>query len=179
MKVNIGKYPTRLVCNIHTRFIEKKYGVFESNKENIDYYVETLEDGIQSVYNVLNWIWFDRQRQKINIRIDKHDTWGMDDTLAQIVLPMLMQLQATKHGSPLVEEEDLPPGFSALDVHQKWDWVMAEMIWAFEQKVNDEWAYEKFYDGQGSYNLELCKQHEKRMSNGFRLFGKYYQGLWD
>jgi len=22
-------------------------------------------------------------------------------------------------------------------------------------------------------------KHQKRMSNGFRLFGRYYEGLWD
>ena len=32
----------------------------------------------------------------------------MDHTLANIILPMLKQLQATKHGSPMVDIEDVP-----------------------------------------------------------------------
>ena len=26
---------------------------------------------------------------------------------------------------------------------------------------------------------EGIKAHQKRITNGFRLFGKYYEGLWD
>ena len=42
--------------------------------------------------------WLDRlfgwnPKQKISVRIDDHDTWSMDYTLAHIILPMLVQLQ--------------------------------------------------------------------------------------
>jgi len=46
--------------------------------------------------------------QKVNVHIDKWDTWSMDATLAHIIVPMLKQLKATKHGAPLVELEDVP-----------------------------------------------------------------------
>ena len=46
--------------------------------------------------------------QKVSIRIDPWDTWSMDTTLAHIVLPMLKQLKATKHGAPQVDVEDVP-----------------------------------------------------------------------
>ena len=26
---------------------------------------------------------------------------------------------------------------------------------------------------------DALTKHQKRMTNGFRLFGKYYEGLWD
>ena len=58
-----------------------------------DYYLEAIEDMLQSFYNFFNWIWFDRRKQKQVIRIDKHDTWSMDSTLAPIILAMLKQLQ--------------------------------------------------------------------------------------
>ena len=29
------------------------------------------------------------------------------------------------------------------------------------------------------YDFVGMKRHQDRMSNGFRLFGKYYEGLWD
>jgi hypothetical protein len=32
----------------------------------------------------------------------------MDHTLSHIVLPMLKQLKKDKHGSPLVDDEDVP-----------------------------------------------------------------------
>ena len=47
-------------------------------------------------------------RRKIDIQIDPWDTWNMYNTLADIILPMLKQLKETKHGSPVVELEDVP-----------------------------------------------------------------------
>jgi hypothetical protein len=43
----------------------------------------------------------------------------------------------------------------------------------------------KYYQmGHGPKDTYVCdydgiKKVEERMANGFRLFGKYYQGLWD
>ena len=52
------------------------------------------------------------------------------------------------------------------DIHARWDWVMDEMIFAFEKRVEDtDW--------------QATKEECERVQNGFRLFGKYYQGLWD
>ena len=91
------------------------------------------------------------------VKIDRYDTWSMDHTLADIILPMLKQLRDTKHGSPLVDLEDVPEelrmvGYEdassqyTLDLdnpeeygkdsweltHRRWEWVLDEMIFAFE-----------------------------------------------
>ena len=126
--------------------------------------------------------WLDRlfgwnPKQKISVRIDKHDTWSMDHTLAPIIYPMLVQLKETQHGHPngLTEQE--------------WDAILDEMIWAFEQKCRDDWEtdyykYDEAPDEKLGYRLvwedhEGRKAHQERMSNGFMLFGKYYENLWD
>jgi len=129
-------------------------------------------------------------KQKISVRIDPHDTWSMDHTLAPIILPMLKQLKETKHGAPMVDMKDVPKELRAtkkqLDAYgkngdadpkffERWDWIMDEMIWAFEQKCRDDWL-EDFFD---DWDSEGVKAHQERMSNGFRLFGKYYENLWD
>jgi hypothetical protein len=46
--------------------------------------------------------------QKKSIRIDPWDTWSMDHTLADIILPMLKQLRKTQHGAPCTDDEDVP-----------------------------------------------------------------------
>ena len=95
MKVKISNYPNRLICNIHTNHMNKKYeGLSYENHTHEDHVLEVIEEVVQSVYNVVNWLWFDRRTQKVKVRIDKWDTWSMDDTLAHIVLPMLAQLKA-------------------------------------------------------------------------------------
>jgi hypothetical protein len=77
-------------------------------------------------------------------------------------------------------------------IHDKWDWVIGEMIWAFEQKVKDDDETE-FFDHTGCHdvnpwnenyippkvNWDALKAHQERKTNGYRLFGKYYEGLWD
>ena len=213
MKVKISGYPGRLICNIHTNHMHKKYGYFGWN-ENVsheDYVLEAIEDGVQSMYNVLNWLWFDRRTQKVKVRIDKSDTWSMDHTLAHIVLPMLIQLKATKHGAPYVYPEDVPtklrPTKEELLAYTKkaetdpkwfdrWDYVLDEMIWAFEQKSRDDWegdyyeyremGPEESKDPDSPFGLKLVWEdregqaaHQERMTNGFKLFGKYYENLWD
>ena len=192
MKVYMGNYPDRLICRIHTRYMDKKYGYVDWPTEynRIERAIELLEDAVQSVYNVFNWIWFDRRKQKINIRIDKHDTWSMDYTLAPIILPMLVQLKDNKHGAPEVDPEDVPEELrqTSQEYHQykrngetdpkffdRWDWVIGEMIYAFDCKANKDDVFMRFdWDDRESMKVE-----QDRISNGFRLFGKYYESLWD
>jgi len=137
-----------------------------------------------------NWL-YDKfgysPKQKIKVHIDPWDTWSMDHTLAPIILPMLVQLKATKHGAPFVDLNDVPKELHGKkltkkqkengevdDKHfERWDWVLDEMIYAFDCKANKDDVYMRFDDRD-----EQVKEQE-RISNGFRLFGKYYEGLWD
>ena len=146
------------------------------------------------------------------VKIQYSDTWSMDSTLAMIVLPMLKQLKATKHGSPLVADADVPDGLelrstealpkenewdSDSNIHERWEWVINEMIFAFECKNNDSWD-EQFWVRKPKSTLadeienlnkpgrvdEMCDREgrtkmQERISNGFRLFGIYYESLWD
>ena len=208
MKIKIDGYPSRLICNIHSNHMNKKYGYVDwpDNQDYEDHVLEAIDDGIQSVYDVFNWIWFDRRTQKIKVRIDKWDTWSMDHTLAPIILPMLVQLKATQHGAPMVDMEDVPKELRATKAQQnkyakggdvdpkhfeRWDYIMDEMIWAFEQKNRDDWEndyYGPYIESEDKRELfgrfewiddEGRKKHQERMSNGFRLFGKYFESLWD
>ena len=140
--------------------------------------------------------------QQIDVAIDKWDTWSMDTTLASIIHPMLVQLKATKHGSPPVDMGDVPEHLRINDpestaywttgetdekFHDRWDWVLDEMIWAFEQKLTD---WEDQYHGEYVEDAPLgesfpnmdhdgLERHQERMSQAFRMFGKYYENLWD
>ena len=127
-----------------------------------------------------------RKNRAERIEIEPFDTWSMDYTLAMIVLPMLKQLKETKHGSPNVHDEDVPEHLYSTSAppkendwdtddnwHKRWDWVLDEMIYAFDCKANKDEVYMRFEDRK-----EMEKEQE-RISNGFRLFGKYYESLWD
>ena len=46
--------------------------------------------------------------------------------------------------------------------------MLGEMIWAFKQKADD------------NVMVPYMKPEDaKRMKNGLRMFGKYYENLWD
>jgi hypothetical protein len=169
---------------------------------------------ITLLYKFLMWV-EDKKTRKIKVRIDPYDTWSLDHTLGLIALPMLKQLQATKHGSPWVDDEDVPenlrsgaapPKENDYDTddnhHLRWDWVIGEMIFAFETKCGEledwqdqfhtgkrEMRFKKLENGNSEmvrgegdtshFDAEGQKAYQERISNGFRLFGKYYEGLWD
>jgi len=131
----------------------------------------------------------------------------MDHTLAIIIVPMLKQLKETKHGAPNVDCIDVPmklqptqlevvryreEGETDKNFFKRWDYVMDEMIWAFEQIVDDN-NEDQFYDHsevddnadinqrvkQLKVDREGLEAHNKRIENGLKLFGKYYRNLWD
>jgi len=140
------------------------------------------------------------------VKIDRYDTWSMDHTLAYIIHPMLVQLKKDKHGAPHTDDEDVPkelrswkaePKENEWDIDsnhfKRWDWILDEMIWSFAQELEDD-DVSQFYDHSesfeqgGDFNERLknikvdregLKAHQDRKANGFRLFGKYYQALWD
>ena len=166
------------------------------------------------LYKFLLWI-ESKKKRKIQVHIDRWDTWSMDDTLAHIILPMLVQLKATKHGAPYVDLKDVPKELHGKkltkkqkdngevdDKHfERWDWVLDEMIFAFETKVDDGRWEEQFETGESDiqwktleggmsemvrgpddtkeYDWEGRKKYQERIANGFRLFGTYFEHLWD
>jgi hypothetical protein len=129
------------------------------------------------------WIHAKRNRV-VKVKIHKYDTWNLDHTLAIIILPLLKQLLATSHGSPLVENEDVPdelklPNANTLEgeeawerAEERWKWVLNEMIWAFTQIVDET-------EDELDMNPEETKAFYARLDRGTTLFGKYYRKLWD
>ena len=149
------------------------------------------------------------------VKIDYYDTWSMDSTLAQIILPMLKQLNAAKQGAPLVEDEDVPEHLRSTAAPAKanewdtdanhfarWEWIMEELIWTFTQLHPDSDWEAQYHSGEidiawgkpdshglvemlkgpkdtHQFDVDGYQRHQARITNGLRLFGRYYQGLWD
>lgn len=185
MRVKIGKYINRWTTSSFEQWwLEKRSGEpFPVNykETKLDKFVEKSCDLWQTVLNYTINQYLDNKKRDIQIHIDKWDTWGMDHTLSLIIVPMLKQLKATKHGSALTDDEDVPKNLRSavapdpeddycdLNIHERWNWIMEEMIWTFEEQLNDEFITDK----------EKRESRDKRIENGMRLFAKYYRGLWD
>lgn len=203
MRVKIRKYPDLITSHRLARWT-----LFWLHEDHD--WIDRLAD-VYSGMPTLLWLmethndW--RNRRRISVKIDPWDSWNADHTLAVIALPLLVQLQSTKHGSPWIADEDVPEELRLGDVewgnlnpqqdelaHRRWDWVLSEIIWALEQVVAADatdqfydWGPEGFVSGaplQESLNRltvdrEGLLAHEKRVTNGLRLLGTYWQGLWD
>lgn len=185
MKVYIGPYrDCWMRCNIYSNYMDKKYGYdWPGEQTKFEKRLEKLEDIIQLVYNVtINKIYSLRKR-KIKVRIDRYDTWSADSTLSLIILPLLKQLKERKQGSPCVDSKDLPKHLRTTKkqdtdelIHQRWDWIIDEMIWTFETLNSEDQEY--VFEEDGRLNGEKTEENQKRIDNGLRLFGKYFRCLW-
>lgn len=224
MKVYIGPYtnwigPYQIAEKIlFWRDKENDHSVHEFGK----WLAEKADGSDTWLTRLCQWI-HSKKVRKIKVHIDNYDVWNMDHTLSHIILPMLQQLQKTKHGAPFVDLDDVPAELHPTDspdgetghvdnTHfKRWEYVIGEMIYAFEHKVDDSWEdefttgvcdwefeeeTEKTYTHESGkvdklYRLKEGPNHtykcdydaiqlvHERMQNGFRLFGKYYNSLWD
>ena len=142
MKVYINKYKDNWISPY--TILEKIYFWRE-----IDY-DEPVIDKLSSILlpfcEFYHWIANKVNRKIDYVKIDGWDTWSMDTTLSRIILPMLKQLQATKHGAPSVHDDDVPLALKSTmappkvdewdtdDNHfRRWDYVLDEMIFALEE----------------------------------------------
>jgi hypothetical protein len=96
--------------------------------------------------------------RRIDVQIEKFDTWSLDHSLAHIILPALVQLKATKMGIP---SEFADVGGASYDSQEsfefyeethneafdlavkRWEDILDKMIWSFEQLAMDD--YESQY----------------------------------
>jgi hypothetical protein len=150
----------------------------------------TNEEENHKTYLYKFMLWVDiKNKRKIKVKIDNYDLWSMDSTLAYIILPMLKKIKNEKHGTPFVDNQDVPEylhsskeeidelnyeGITDEKFIKRWEWVLDEIIFSFESIVDDSWQ-DTLYEKR---DFETLKNTEKRISNGLILFGKYYRSLW-
>ena len=203
MKVKIKKYPNFYGVYQITEWL--KYFISEESLDKVrDWKV------LEPWNKFANWR-VERLGSKIaKIHIDGYDIWSLDSTLAHIITPSLKLLKHHLHGSPsILDDDDISDELKSEDVFKQWEWIIDEMIFAFESKLED-WE-DQFNSGEIDFisipidvdgnevdeeaakyfrlehgpnytfevDIEGRAKYHKRIANGFRLFGKYYECLWD
>lgn len=182
MKVNIGTPRDIWFGPYHIAELLKYVGVSEEQRDKVG---NILADSW--VEDVCVWIYANNplRHQSVKIKIDPWDTWSMDYTLAPIILPMLIQLNSQKHGSPLVQDSDVPDYLKSMNARrvgdeygvdelyfERWDYVLSEMIFAFNCIANEQ------ADVIDTMSDEEYESNNDRINNGLRLFGVYFRSLW-
>ena len=145
------------------------------------------------------------------VKIDSYDAWNAPETMGLIILPILKEVRNQKHGSPFTSDWDVPDELKSMNAprvendwdtddlfHKRWEWVLDEIIFAFESLSNDwedqfrtgesDWEFIKLDNGNSEmvngpndtlvYDWDGMKNYQERVTNGFRLFGVYYQNTW-
>ena len=197
MKVYIGPYPKGRFTSFDLFKAYLKWShpeknwwdVEEEDYTRMDRVAEKLHHFIDDIILApFTWL-FRNQQQKIKVHIDGYDTWGADHTLAHIIHPLLLKMK--KHGTPWTDREDAPEDAKYDDEKDvedynrgyneaRWEYIMGEMIFAFEMIKEGEWDLEIYerHNGWSPSAFEERRKIQERINNGLRLFGKYYQNLW-
>jgi len=216
MKVVIGPYRSWIgpyqIAELLCFWVPKKHNSQDIVARKPDWvhdfgtWLSQDKEGNESwLLKLCQWIESKRSRQ-VYVRVDKYDSWSADHTIALIAVPLLKQLQVSKHGAPHVDDEDVPENLRSTNAPAKehehetdanhfkrWDWVLGEIIWALEQKISDT-ADDQFYskvdptmkskdieDMMGNIVIDWVGMQEwqARKTRGYKLFGKYFENLWD
>jgi len=194
--------------NIYKAYISlrfKKYTWEVSDKDYSwpDRFVLGALDVIDDWISPLNrFVGMDR---KVKVRVSSQDIYSVDSTLALVILPVLEKFRSNaSFSSPNIDPDDVKdkPDNSALT---DWEYVLDKMILSFSSKTC-EWE-EDFYsdeflhseglfdglkseldsDGKKFYYLSSLNKHidydgmnkkQIEITQGFLLFGKYYESLW-
>lgn len=218
MKVNIGKYNKYFgpyqIAEAILFWIPKYTKTYDYNPA-YEKYVEGFGDILAKtpLNNLCQWI-DSKKKRKVEIKIHDYDSWNADHTMALIILPVLQELKKQKHGAGMIDDEDVPWYLRSTmytkenefdsdgNTFPRYEWVLDEMIWTFQQIVDQNWE-ERYYHGKCDVSFETCdnnsklkelkrgpnytfwvdneglNNHQKCIDNGLRLFGKYFQTLWD
>jgi len=95
--------------------------------------------------------------QKLRRGYSDEDLWDLGNHLAEIILPRLKDFKR-------VNTHGYPNGLT----ESKWDEILNKMLYAFENTVNEP-----------DFDFNTYDDTQKKIQEGFELFGKYFQSLWD
>lgn len=107
-------------------------------------------------------------RRKVSINVDNSDVWNLDNTLAYIIYPCLLQLKTAKKGLPgefaEVGGEDYESQYSfdfykpephlLEQKYKEWDIILDKMIWSFKELMKGN--YTDLYT-HGVTNIEFVE----------------------
>lgn len=94
------------------------------------------------------------KKQREEKGFDDTETWSLDTTIVDFILPRLKRFKELNNG--------YPPNLTS----ESWDEILDEMILAFEE-------YSKKHNVSSS-----LKMNDEIVDKGFNLFIKYFHDLW-
>lgn len=103
------------------------------------------------------------------------ECWNLDHTLAVYILPRLAYLRDNSISYPgnLATYNEF--GELIAEGYEVWQNCLNKMILAFEHIIDEDLGNEPSFIN----NKEVWEKWNKEKEEGFKLFGRYFQALWD
>lgn len=136
-------------------------------------------------------------QRRVDVEIERFDTFSLDHTLAHIILPALLQLKATKMGVPSEFADVGGADYNSQESFdfykeshneafdekvKEWELVLDKMIWSFQQIVFDD--YEQLYHhGKPQYDWvktgdQFLNPFNGKTENTFTMIDKNPDEHW-
>ena len=193
MRVHIGPYvnwlgPYQIAQKI--LFWIPEYDEDGSHNKTVYKFGEWLAGkGNQNSYlmKLCNWV-HSMKKRNVKIRIDKYDYWNAHNTASMILLPLIKELQKHKHGSGMIDDEDVPDNLKSTNASPKenewdtdnllsarYDWVLNEILFALESDQPDNNWEDQFTHQHAEIDLTEYPEDEGKTSVPLRwkTEGKY------
>lgn len=195
MFVFLGKYKDKFTIYSLSCLIAKLSGITESALPESFYGLMTSgfddnEDHVTIFTKTINYIGAKLHTEPIKIvHVTDRDLWSADNLMATVIVQVLKKYRATdRQGAPYVRLFDVPDdllpttleefenqldGDADTKFFKRWDYVIDEMIYAFEYitKNNDS----HIEDENDIYYSNA--QNRERCNNGLMLFARYFQNI--
>lgn len=170
-------------CNIpHEKIIKRKakglnIDMNKKTKDTIDAIKEIVKETEENKeqLNKDRELLFEEQRAERGF--DDSETWNLDHTIAVFVLPRLKAFKEVHCGSPCQPNKDC----QLKSIGEKeWNQILDKMIYAFEIHASEDmsFGYDLDHTDQEKFSREY-KERMDKVSEGLKLFAKWYGNLWD
>ena len=107
------------------------------------------------------------------VKINRHDTYSLCDTLALVIYPALKKFREIGIiGCP----GSLAEGKTVEEGCKEWGEMIDKMIFSFQEIANNNKNQPPLTRTEEQKNNYLA--YHKKIQEGLNLFAKYYQNLW-
>ena len=150
---------------------------------------------MKRIFRFFKFVW-----QRKTKGFDDSETWNLDNTIANFVLPRLKRYKELNGGCPILEGFEESSDKNDDKMHEEWNKIIDRIIFSLERISKDDefnWVkYPENYDhGWTSKDLENgssqiiwndnrkpdytdYEELQKQIQEGLDLFAKYFRGLW-
>lgn len=121
--------------------------------------------------------WEKYKQQRLERGFDNSELWNLDSTIVKFILPRLKAFREIAYSTPgSLAYEFEQKGYSNEEANKladkAWEEILDKIEWAFENYSNEPTS-EPGKDFRKEY-----KKYNKKLDEGFKLFGKWFSAFW-